>query len=168
MLERVEPKDFLCRRRFSVHEQASVHCHRRRTVLNGGAGFSSKGCAVYYVISGAGWCSVTVSPWVRMRLLCPKTCRVNLDRPMNLGNRLACLPRIVHSLTLRSRVQEYFTANLERMFEHVQSRVGRVLSLKATNQRKLKRMVYRYCHCKPGGSKFSHDGSFVHSSCHKC
>jgi hypothetical protein len=48
---------------------------------------------------------------------------------MNLGNRLACLPRIVHSLTLRFRVQECFTANLERMLEHVQSRVGRVLSL---------------------------------------
>jgi hypothetical protein len=47
MLEQVERNDFLRCRRFSVHEQASVHCHRRRTVLNGGAGFSSKGCAVY-------------------------------------------------------------------------------------------------------------------------
>jgi hypothetical protein len=62
-------------------------------------------------------------------VFCPKACRVNLDRPMNLGNRLACLPRIVHSLTLRSRVQECFTANLECMLEHVQSRVGRVLGL---------------------------------------
>jgi GTP cyclohydrolase I len=61
---------------------------------------------------------------------------------MNLENRLACLPRIVHSLALRSRVQECFTANLERMLEHMQSRVGRVLSLNAADQRKLKRMVF--------------------------
>jgi hypothetical protein len=61
---------------------------------------------------------------------------------MNLGNRLACLPHIVHRLTLRSRVQECFTANLERMFEHVQFGFRRVLSLIAANQRKLKRMVY--------------------------
>jgi hypothetical protein len=48
MLERVERNDyFFCRRHICVHEQASVHCHRCRTVLNGGAGFSSKGCAVY-------------------------------------------------------------------------------------------------------------------------
>jgi hypothetical protein len=47
MLEQVERNGFLCCRRFSVHEQASVHCHRRCTMLNGGAGFSSKGCAVY-------------------------------------------------------------------------------------------------------------------------
>jgi hypothetical protein len=45
MLERVERGGSLCPHCVSVHEQAIVRCHRRRTVLNSGAGFLSKGCA---------------------------------------------------------------------------------------------------------------------------
>jgi hypothetical protein len=40
-----------------------------------------------------------------------------------LRHRLACLPRIVHNLTLRSRVQEGFTVDRDCIFGHVQFRV---------------------------------------------